>query len=226
MGSRGKTPPDLPGGVAACAIQADLEASRTLRGTHSRESALTPTLRSVRTGESSIKRISLGFALLCLPLAAALPAPDLPDAPPVRLPDGFTALLAPVGSLGGYLFETEDVRFEIILYEKDGTGEWRQVARPATARASVYDAEGEHDVFSQPFTSAASGRVTVTMPGELVDDQPFDFWVTMWRPDETYPTSHYSLHKNMLVVRGEYDAAEAFDYHHGPNPIRWDRPTG
>lgn len=168
------------------------------------------------------------LTILLVPAAIAVEPPAVPEPPTIpepptlpspKLPDGITALTAPLGTTGAYYFEEPDIRFEIAIFEKDAkTGAWGQVARAATARMAVYDAEGEHDVFSGSFTSSATGRVVVTIPGELVNDQPFDFWITMWRPDETYPTVHHSLPRNMLIMQEQFDAADALDYHHVLNP--------
>lgn len=165
---------------------------------------------------------AIALLILLTPAAIALEPPALPEppaAPSVKLPDGLTALTAPLGSWGAYYFEGEDIRFEIVLFMKDpDTAAWSQVEHVATARAAVYDTEGEHDVFSQPFTTSATGRVTVTIPGELVNDQPFDFWITVPRADGTYPTVHHSLARNMLIMQEQFDAADALDHHHGLNP--------
>lgn len=156
------------------------------------------------------------LAMLTLtPAVAALP-------PTIKTPDGITALIAAVNSVGGQIIEHDengDFVFEISIFEKVD-GAWAQVSRAGSFRMAVYGANlVEYDVETIPFVASATAPVTVTTRGDWTFfARPMDIWVTMYRAEE-YPTSHYSVQKNALIEAGLYDAADAFDYHHVLNPM-------
>lgn len=156
----------------------------------------------------------LAVVLAIVPVAAALP-------PDIRLPDGITALVASVGALTDEVVARDadgNFAFDIAVFEKSGDA-WAQAPRIATLRIAVYDLEGEHDVFSKPTQTKADGTVRVVAPGSLAQTgQPMDVWVTIYKVT-SYPTSHLSIQKNALIGAGQYDLADAFDYHHVVNPV-------
>ena len=153
--------------------------------------------------------------LMLVPAVAALP-------PTIKTPDGITALIAATSSVAGQILQEDENgnwNFEITIFEKvDGT--WAQVSRAASFRMAVYGLQlEEHDVVSKPFVSSATEPVAMTIPGGWTfPARPVDIWLTMYRAEE-YPTSHYSIQKNALIEAGQYDAADAFDYHHVLNPM-------
>lgn len=162
-------------------------------------------------------RIILLFAALSLvPIAAAL------DVPTIHLPDGITALVSSVGTLSDEIVARDangDFAFDITIFQNGDDG-WAPAQLYSTLRIAIYTPTGEErDAFSQG-VPAHTGAARVVVPGEVAfTGRPIDVWVTIYLPDETYPTSHLSVQKNALIAAGDFDHADVFDFHHGLDPI-------
>lgn len=159
----------------------------------------------------------LATALLVVPPALALPVPG------VRLPDGITASITSPGSVADVVWTPDgngNVAVQVEVFRLVG-GSWQQIQLWSTLRVFTVGVLEEEDVVSIPFRSSATGPVTVTFPASALGGAAVaDVFVTFSElGGSPVPTSHHHVVKNQLIALGQFDLADAFDYHTTTRPV-------
>ncbi len=148
--------------------------------------------------------------LLVTFLVLSAPASHAVDQPP----DGYTAWITFPGSFGDVVIAPASGGYEAqVQIFSNASGSWQPIVMQATFRVWEDTATGGVDRVSIPFTSSASGPVSVAFP-DVFGPATLDVFVTFSAlGGDPVPTSHHHLAKNLAIAQGDFGTADSLDHH-------------